>query len=154
MGFEGLLRTYIMYVCTVCIAYYTVWTETFAVLNFRAFRGSVAIREKYNPRKSALSYFLWSQNGWRYTDCTIPSSTFAPLTIFLHREHTAATLYDSFVSSCHSRQFSFVLLPLYQPATSTRTLHEIHRLRMVNRRIRYPFTGGCFTWFYRTGSMR
>ena len=33
----------------------TVWTETFAVLNFRAFRGSVAICEKYNPRKSALS---------------------------------------------------------------------------------------------------
>ena len=69
----------------------TVWTETFAVLNFRAFRGSVAIREKYNPRKSALSSFLWSRNGRRYMDCTIPrQSTFAPLTIFLHREHTAA----------------------------------------------------------------
>ena len=48
-----------------------------------------------------------------------------------------------------------VLLPLYQPyATSTRTLHEIHWLRMVNRRIRFPFTGGHFTWFYRIDSMR
>ena len=58
--------------------------------NFRGTKLSRFSRISGHPRKSTLSSFLWSQNGRRHTDCTIPrQSTFAPLTIFLHRERTA-----------------------------------------------------------------
>ena len=71
-----------------------------------------------HPRKSALSSFLWSQNGRRYTDCTISvmQSTFAPLIIFLHRERTCSSNFLRFVCVVLPFQTIFVL---FTTATST-----------------------------------